>query len=61
MKINKMQFFTTHETKQRLFPTTTKEFKQYAEICKSIWGAIPYNVTWAIGTNIYKNYKKEHG
>jgi hypothetical protein len=31
------------------------EFEMYSEVCLTIWGALPYDVGWAIGTEIFKN------
>lgn len=32
-----------------------KEKEQYIEVCETIWGCVPIDVDWAMGTAIYKN------
>lgn len=27
---------------------------QYIEICEKLWGCVPFDVNWAMGTNLYK-------
>jgi hypothetical protein len=34
--------------------------KQYEEICLTIWGCIPLDITWAKNTNLYKEAKQKH-
>ena len=31
------------------------EREQYIFICEEIWGGVPVDVVWAMGTNPYKN------
>jgi len=35
------------------------EKEKYIEICSSIWGCVPIDIDWAIGTNSYKESLKK--
>ena len=32
---------------------------EYRDIAETIWGAVPYDVAWAIGTSIYQDEKRK--
>jgi hypothetical protein len=49
------KFFITLEGKQKPWKPKKEEFETYQKICLTIWGALPYDVSWAKGTQIYQN------
>lgn len=53
-------FYVTADGKQ--VPINEKSLVEYKRICKEIWGAVPYDVSWAMESPLYKQQlKKEHG
>jgi hypothetical protein len=50
-----MIFFHNVDGKELKYPFNQKEFEQYKTVCLTIWGALPYDVGWAMSTNIFKN------
>lgn len=54
-----MSFFVTEEGKQRSWKHSKEEFEQYRNVCLTIWGAMPLDVTWATGTKLYQETLKE--
>jgi hypothetical protein len=42
----------------RKLPKQEKE--EYISICEIVWGCVPIDVDWAIGTNIYKSAKLQY-
>lgn len=52
-------FYITENGKE--FPHNFKagEYKEYEDICLTIWGCLPYDLTWARGTGIYKKEEQK--
>jgi len=40
-------------------PLKKKELEDYTYVSRLTWGATPYDVSWAIGTTIFKDKAKE--
>ena len=36
-----------------------RDREQYVEICEKLWGCVPCDVDWAIGTKLYQTIIKE--
>lgn len=36
-----------------------KELEQYISVCEELWGCVPCDVSWAMGTNSYKKIKEK--
>ena len=47
-------FYETIDGKEKTWKPSKEEFKEYEDVCLTIWGALPYDITWAKGTSIYQ-------
>jgi hypothetical protein len=51
-------FYETIDGKEKAWNPTKQEFEQYREVCLMTWGGMPLDVTWAMGTPIYRDREK---
>lgn len=50
-----MKFVKYHKGKEMPYTfASDKDRKTYIDVCEIIWGAVPCDVNWATGTDIYK-------
>ena len=54
------KFYKTINEKKISYKLKKKEWKKYESICLTIWGAIPYDITWATSTKLYKNEEQKY-
>lgn len=58
--MNTNNFYIIDESgKQKKHKFNKDEFNEYRDICLTIWGALPHDLTWALNTNLYKEHKKK--
>ncbi len=48
------EFYQIINGEKKKYPFKSGEFKIYEEVCLTIWGCLPLEVSWAVETNIYK-------
>jgi hypothetical protein len=53
-----MKFYITVDGKEKPAKFSSEEYERYKNICLTIWGGMPHDVTWAQGTQIYKDAEK---
>lgn len=53
-------FYKTELGKQIEYHFNKEEFAVYEEVCSSIWGNMPLDLTWSMNTEIYKEALKKY-
>jgi hypothetical protein len=48
-------FYETIGGKEEVWKPSKNELENYKKVCFKIWGGAPLDVTWAMGTPLYKN------